>query len=758
MQIISHTPQSLPELTRSLEIVDHNQAFFGNNLYVLTERSQIDEEVVLADIMKIFIISLKEMERTDVNLRQLHKFSGAYEQYVFHALNSEQEQSLRVCHLMHSTKEIIENAISQFFIEKPISPYQCILITDIDNINNGSKGAMASRAANALSEGFPVLIRYTLFVEMAIAQVPPANTSQYHKNVRALFLDLSNKEKWVIFKHNERDLCSIMRKGSESALNLSNYQEIELETVQKLAYEGSIGIWPNHGSFTPEDIIEVMDTDCEKQIIWAGHGNLEVQALGLPAKAVSDILNQVHSVTVWDLHSCYLGTHIHQIMSEIKEINAHIMISNGIIEKTKPLLGDESLHTFFHIVGNLSRDEEEIKSEFAHATPWASGLQPESHPHLILRGSQSVYPLEFAGLSETLGNESEKSEPFTALERLFINTQYVESPIFLKHQAIMLPGLLQKNSAHLLAEVNTCLPFAKFIKTSFPDSIENMRIGEKPDDSGYSVTHHGNILFMIAKLGCLDGDFENIIHFKANGKNSETYFFIGEQMLLLVEGEKILPNSKESLEDILKRVYTVARNSSMEAENEMIFKGQIRSHFHLSEDFLDIPLLEEEEIKSELELECKPNVPLARPRNLKMAIASQNEAEIKEFAIEELNKGGKLDLALECTIEWNKKETFFYLLNLLNNQCSHEILIYCVKRWRFEFLQLLLTKEVMFPLYLLRTAICDGDLKTVEVVYEGVCRNAEFEHETFVKLALKKERWEIVQFLQEKQKNAVNRF
>lgn len=428
-----------------------------------------------------------------------------------------------------------------------------------------------------------------------------------------------------------------------------------------------------------DEVVDILASDSKKHIIWVGHGGLtnsfgHATAMGLPLSDVSDIIERVPNINLWDLHSCYILGNIRHIMSQIQQRNSTLIINNGAIcESSPPREYNDSIKAYFQLVSQISEGQEgKMQKKLAKIFALQNSFAPENHPHLILQDSRTITPLTSPKMIAKVSSLTE--EDTQSLQRLYIDKLITEEPLHLPKRATLLPGIAELNATFLLSEVKTPLPFAEFVLQAFGHA--------------HTSPYAGHTLFMMAKLECADGIYEHVVYgsdkekpttmFSQNGCWS-TFDVVTHRNNKFFKGKKnaFLPCSKEfALERLQQEINQAVLSEESFQEHGMkaeAFYDAVRTAFQLPESLLANPLppmqspqLSEHNNRAPLEQFSHHAACSSEEAPLFQAIALQDKDAMAPW-IEGLPLQ-KLANVMEFCVQRNLTRSFKWLLETMNKK------------------------------------------------------------------------------------------
>ena len=539
---IAFPPNNIHEMTESVRKVDNKKYYFGENLFVITENSGMVPEEYLATITNTFISLASKMEHNANSISQLHDFKDTFSTFC-ERLTVENQLSKHTSLIIHSIKRLIHKFIKDFCENELMSNdgMQLLLITDVDG-DRGTNAALVRRACRYINQEIPLIIPYTLLsniLEASFLPSPPLIQEEpeckrtYIISACLAIQNISNEKKWALFQSTTGEFIALLPPQFESKFNLSTYRQANFADVKTESILRSVGKPHTIQELACHEIVEILSSPTQKHVLWTGHGsigeknrfNKKSEAMGLTLDKVSGLINQIPSVTLWDLHTCYLLGNIRQLMTTVDNPNSMIIVNNGKICPSRPTYFDgEYIYTdcikgYFYLCSRAQKKGLQILQEnIGKISPLINGFREDNHPHIISRGSKKIVPVIFPGVIEKISNVEALGNALEC-ERLYVDKLMIETRMVLPGIIRLLPGLGERNTSHLFKEVATTLSFEKFVLSAF-DSYQD-----------------GSIVFMIGRLDCSDGLFEQIIHCVRPPQSNAIY---GESVILAKKENRYL--------------------------------------------------------------------------------------------------------------------------------------------------------------------------------------------------------------------------
>lgn len=782
-KVFSTPPNSLAELNDALQRVDHKTAFFDTDLRVVSKdvrsilknietpsgnteivscEKQERARIVLAEITNVFMRTNFQAIEFEIN-----RFHDLFSGYCIRLLTNQWDETFVafVGCVQHSVKKIIKVMQSPGY-KQEIQPL--LLITDTDGKEHG---AMGIRAARYLVQGIPVVMPEQLLFKLINYSFKPPWLSPFQADIREncklmsvkkACSEIANPEKWTIYTNG--NLVTCLPIGSSHVLNLTNYKEVSYREIKRNAILKQIGQAYSQKKIEKEEIVEILSTDVNKHVVFAGHGALkgtddEGKAMGMTLEKVAYVFNHSKNVLFWDLHSCFLLGNIRTIMDEVGPIDSTLKISNGLIASSyPPKESDDMVRAYFFLASKaLNQDKPE---KIAKIFPLMDSFYPENHPHLIHKQSKKIAPLTLTGIAE---KGSTEGKVFTA-PRLYLDALSITHPIQLSGKVALLPGLAEQNSQHFLKEVSTDQKFNDFIASAFGHACE------------------GTQAFLIGKLQCQNGIYEKVIYFSKSQKARVFFFKENAWHTFSVTWE----NTEHSLNAKHNPFEVLAYTDDMEKVLQKIIDQtrpgnnipteDLKHLYALASETFALPLEWKESVKDTESTpktkEGKGGLILAQKFDMRnevtffRALVLQDETKIEEF----YHKASfsTVKKALEFCIERDLVEQFSILINIIrklhpstlnetvsqfsfkdfkNHDISlhHFIEIYAIKMRSVEILKLL-------------NAECTEDALESAASY-GLPAIFEIIHKDHIPIDLKslrslaeyEQNWDMVEFLSEKE-------
>ncbi len=701
--IIHFPPTTMHELTYALELVSDGKAFFETDLSLYTQPVNAQTETVISKIMQVYFKSLNQVENQNSIQSDILAFSEAFSKYKM-TLPTPHAYYLADC-----IEDLLKN--NESLNQESKEDLSIILITDVDH---GCRGAMTSRALSGIIQKQTLIIPGALLIEILLGnKFESPNDTNARKTYMQAFREVTDGN-WKLFLHKESDLIVLLPNCiSPSSLQLNDYLATSIEFFDQETIKVIANIPYQRKKMTSNDIINTLDSKTKKNIIWAGHGNLEGMAMGISVQEVSEILNAPLPVVSWNLNSCFLLANMPKILEKVVSVRANIIFNDGLGQTTYHLNGTDSSEIYFKYLKHAETlTEKKVVALFEKLTPWLSGFLVSNHPFLILKGSHKMTPISFGGISENHDESRAQNTVYQEINRLFILQLYSKQPICLKGPITILSGTGERNCLHFFDEVQTSLNLNDFLSTLYP------------------LNQDIHTLFLIKTLRSNGGRFSRVLYYFDPRISKPTVLFDFEKDLYFMDevfNWCFFPFYNYSSELLIKQAIEASypKNSTISIVD---FFELVRNEFSFSNEFFyekndsfevmceETLSIRKEKSLSEVSLRLYPN-DLNEYLRLAMNQDIEGLSQIKFKDMDEVNRVISFCIATDNAVVFEFLMNRFYSFLDMNDIMCHKLSAIWLNKKE------ILGTIVEFYESDLMIAACKTDLESFKLIWEKTDQN-----------------------------------